>query len=134
MDYLVTHPDATMRFRASDMVLNIHSDASCLSEPGTRSRSSGHIFLGWLPSKNQPIRLNGAIFALCKILEIVAASAAEVELGALFMNIKEGRTLKLTLEELGHLQPATPTHCDNTTAVGIANDTVKQQRSWAMEM
>jgi hypothetical protein len=28
LDYCATHPDATIRFRASDMILNIHSDAS----------------------------------------------------------------------------------------------------------
>jgi hypothetical protein len=34
LDYLVTHPEATMRFSASDMILNIHSDASYLSARG----------------------------------------------------------------------------------------------------
>jgi hypothetical protein len=29
--YLVTHPDATIRYHASDMILHIHSDASYLS-------------------------------------------------------------------------------------------------------
>jgi hypothetical protein len=38
------------------------------------------------------------------------------------------------LEELGHRQPATPVHCDNQTATGIANNTVKKQRSRAMDM
>ena len=61
-------------------------------------------------------------------------SAAEAELGVLFMNTKEGCTLKLTLKELGHPHPATPIHCDNTTMVGITNGTLKQQRSWSMEM
>jgi hypothetical protein len=32
LDYLATHPAATVQFHASDMVLNIHSDASYLSE------------------------------------------------------------------------------------------------------
>ena len=50
------------------------------------------------------------------------------------MNIKEERILKLTLEEFGHPQPPIPIHCDNATAVGIANDTVKKQRSRLMEM
>ena len=27
---------------------------------------------------------------------------------------------------MGHLQPKTPIHCDNKTATGIANDTVKK--------
>ena len=33
LDYLATHPAAKVRFHASSMVLNIHSDASYLSEP-----------------------------------------------------------------------------------------------------
>ena len=36
--------------------------------------------------------------------------------------------------ELGHPQPPTPMHCDNKTAAGIANDTVKKHRSRSMEM
>ena len=42
--------------------------------------------------------------------------------------------MRTTLEEMGHLQPATPLHCDNSTAVGIVNNTVKIQRSRSMEM
>jgi len=40
----------------------------------------------------------------------------------------------MTLEELGHPQPKTQVHCDNATAVGIAKNTVKWQRSRSMEM
>ncbi len=35
---------------------------------------------------------------------------------------------------MGHPQPQTPVHCDNATAVGIANNTMKRQRSRSMEM
>ena len=38
------------------------------------------------------------------------------------------------MTDLGHPQPKTPVHCDNATAVDIANNTVKRQRSRAMEM
>jgi hypothetical protein len=31
LDYLATHPDATIRYHASNMILHIHSDASYLS-------------------------------------------------------------------------------------------------------
>jgi hypothetical protein len=134
LDFLATHPEATMRFSASDMILNIHSDASYLSARGAKSRASGHFFLGWQPRDNQPIQLNGAFFTLYAILRFVAASAAEAELGAPFMCVKEGRIHRLTLQELGRPQPATPIHCDNATAVGIANGTVKKQRSRSMEM
>jgi hypothetical protein len=37
LDYLATHPDATIRYHASDMILNIHSDASYLSVSNARS-------------------------------------------------------------------------------------------------
>ncbi len=39
LDYLATHPDATVRFRTTDMVMNIHSDVSYLLEPKSRSRA-----------------------------------------------------------------------------------------------
>ena len=93
MDYLATHPNATIRYRASDMVLNVHSDASYLSERGARSRAAGYFFLGWAPVDGEPIRLNGAIIVVSAILRCVAASAAEDELGALFLNMKEAQIL-----------------------------------------
>jgi hypothetical protein len=31
LDYLATHPEATIRYHDSDMLLHIHSDASYLS-------------------------------------------------------------------------------------------------------
>ena len=46
VDYLATHPDATIWFRASDMVLNVHSDASYLLETKANSRMCGHFFMG----------------------------------------------------------------------------------------
>jgi hypothetical protein len=46
LDYLATHPDAIIRYHASDMVLNIHSDASYLSVSNARSRLGGLFFLG----------------------------------------------------------------------------------------
>ena len=46
VDYLATHPDATIWFRASDMVLNVHSDAFYLSETKAHSCMCGHFFMG----------------------------------------------------------------------------------------
>ena len=45
LDYMWTHPDAKIRYRASDMILNIHSDASYLSAPKTQSHAGGYFFL-----------------------------------------------------------------------------------------
>ena len=52
----------------------------------------------------------------------------------MFLNSKETKIIRLTLEELVHPQLPTPMHCDNATAAGIANNTVKQQQSRIMEM
>ena len=41
LDYLATRPNAKVRFYASSIVLNVHSDASYLFEPGARSRVGG---------------------------------------------------------------------------------------------
>jgi hypothetical protein len=134
LDYMATHPDAVIRYYASDMVLNVHSDASYLTAANARSRVGGHFFLGSMPVDGCPIRLNGAILTQCTILKCVAASAAEAELGALFLNAIDAKIIRLTLEEMGHPQPPTPIHVDNTTAVGIVNNTIKRQRSRAMNM
>ena len=77
LDYLATLPNAKVRFYASKMVLNVHSDASHLSEPGTKSRAAGIYFIGDVPQDGKPISLNGNIFVVYGIFKFVAASAAE---------------------------------------------------------
>ncbi len=134
LDYMWTHPDAIIGYRASDMILNVHSDASYLSNPKACSQAGGYFFLGSLPHNGDPIRLNGTIHILCTILKLVAALAAEAELGAHFLNAQEAKIMQLILVELGHPQPPTPIHIDNTTTVSIVNNTVKRQQSRAMKM
>ncbi len=134
LNYLATNPDTTIRFHASDMIMNIHSNASYLPEANAQSRACGHFFMGWTSQDSGPIKLNGAFFTLCTILWFVVASAAKAKLGALFLNCKEGIIFWMTLKELDHPQPKTQVHCDNATAVGIANNTAKRQQSRSMEM
>ena len=62
------------------------------------------------------------------------ASAAEAELGGLYMNATEAISLRICLEELGHKQPPTPIRTDNSTAHGIINKTVKQRQSKSMDI
>jgi hypothetical protein len=71
---------------------------------------------------------------VCGILKHVMSSAAEAELGALFVNGKEATILRQTLEDMGWPQPPTPMQTDNSTACGIVNRTIKQQKSRAMDM
>jgi hypothetical protein len=134
LDYLHTNPNTVIRFRASDMILNVHSDASYMSAGKGRSRAGGCFFLGSMPRDGKPIQLNGNVAVTCALLKIIASSAAEAELSALFVNTKEARIIRLMLAELGHPQPQTPKHIDNTTSVGIVNSSIKRQRSQSMEM
>jgi hypothetical protein len=125
LNYMWTHPDAKIRYRASNMILNVHSDASYLSAPKAHSRAGKYFFLSSIPQDTEPIIINGAIHITCTILKLVAASAAEAELGALFLNAQEAKVICFVLEELGHPQLPTPIHVDNTTTVGIVNNTIK---------
>jgi hypothetical protein len=77
---------------------------------------------------------NGAILIISKVLKNVMSSAAEAEIGTVFINAKEGAVLRTTLEELGQKQPPTPMETDNTTATGYINGTIKQKRTKAMDM
>jgi hypothetical protein len=135
LDYMWTHPDAKICYGASDIILNVHFNASYLSAPRARSRAGSYFFLGSLPVDDDPIKLNGAIHITCTILlKLAAVSTAEAKLGALFFNAEEAKVLCLTLDELGHPQPPTPIHANNTTTVGIVNNIIKCQCSSAMEM
>ncbi len=49
LDYLTTYPNAIIRFWASDMIINVHSDPSYLSELDARRKACGHFFMGWSP-------------------------------------------------------------------------------------
>ena len=62
------------------------------------------------------------------------SSAAEAELGALYINAKEAVYLRQLLLELGHPQPPTPIQTDNTTAEGVINNTIQPKRTKAMDM
>jgi hypothetical protein len=76
----------------------------------------------------EPIQLNGAFYVNTMILRFVVASATEADLGALFHNCQDGIIFWQTLTNLGHPQPKMPAHCDNATAIGIANNTIKRQQ------
>jgi hypothetical protein len=132
LDYLSTHPDATIRYHASDMILHIHSDASYLSVSNARSCLGGLFFCG--DKSPQQDNLNGSILNVASVIENVVASAAESEVGACFQNAQSGAPLRVTLTKLGHIQPPTPLRTDNSTAFRILNETITQKRSKSMDM
>ena len=131
LDYVATHPNATIRFIASDMVLALHSDASYLSEPKARSRAGGHHYL---TNHNDKSLNNGAVLTISTIIKHVMASASEAELAAMFYNAREAIPLRTALEEMGHKQPSTPVTVDNTTAHGLTQGTMVPKKSKGMDM
>jgi hypothetical protein len=137
LDYLSTHPDATIRYHASDMILHVIADAAYLVLPDARSRCAGLYFLSDASTTTPPNpRPNGAVHVLCKTLRGVPSSAAEAETGGLFLNAQEAVPMKIALEEMGHPQPptGTPLETDNSTAHDILTATVRMKRSKAFDM
>ena len=131
LDYVATHPDAILSFKASDMILAVHSDASYLSEAQARSRAGGHFFCS--TNSDEPPN-NGAILNISQIIKAVMSSAAEAELGALYINTREAVPLRHLLGEMGHKQPPTPIQTNNSTALGVVTNNIQPRRTKAMDM
>ena len=123
LDYVATYPADGTTYCASAMVLAAHSDASFLTEPGSRSRAGAYIFL----SEDDPIpRFNGPILTSATIIKFVMASAAEAKLAALYLTAREMIPLRNALTKMGWPQPKSPIQTDNSTAAGFVNDTIIQ--------
>jgi hypothetical protein len=73
-DYLATHPDATIRFYASDTIRHIHRDASYLYVYKARSHLGRLFYLGYNPPNEE--KLNGSILSVASVIKNAAASAA----------------------------------------------------------
>ena len=131
LDYAATQEPAVTTYRASDMVLAIHSDAGYLNEEGARSRAGGHHFLS--ENVDNPSN-NGAIYNEASIIKSIMSSAAEAEIGALYVNARKGVEERNILEAMGHTQPPTPVQTDNSTADSIVNLRVQPKRTKAMDM
>lgn len=134
-----THPSAALKYHASGMVLHVDSDASYLSVSKARSRVGGHHYLSSRSPEQTKTPIsdpppNGPIYAVCSFMKNVMSSAVEAEMGGLFVNGQEAIILRTILEELGHHQPPTPIKTDNSTAAGIANNSIRQRRSRSMDM
>ena len=119
-----------MEIYPSDMQLCAQGDASYLSETKARSRAGGILYFGLTPHQS----INGTIEYIRGVISTVCSSVFEAEYAALFLTDRAITNACLILHDLGHKQKATNIVCDNSCAVGIANDTVKQRRSKAIDM
>jgi hypothetical protein len=79
------------------MILYIHSDAFYLSSIEAKSRARGVFYMGSSADTANKLT-NGAILIISTVLKHVMSSAVEAEIGAVFINAKEGAVLRTTLE------------------------------------
>ncbi len=84
-------------------------------------------------SEEIPIN-NGAVLNISQIIKAVMSSAAEAELGALFINAKMAVSMQRTLEELGHPQERMPIQTDNLTAHALLTNKILPKALKAMDM
>ena len=132
LDYLATHPDAAIRYRASDMILAFDTDASYLSEVGAKSRAAAYYYM---TRKGDRAFTNGAVDVLSTIIKHVMSSASEAETGALYYGCKRAIPYRVTLEEMGHPQTdPTPVTTDNNTAHGLTMGTMTSKASKSNDM
>jgi hypothetical protein len=117
-------------YYASDMILTVFVDASYLSRSMACSVVSCSFFLG---NQHQRTRVNGTISAISTIIPYAVSSAGEAEYAALFTGGQHAAGLRTILTDMGYPQPPTTILCDNTTVIGIANDTIKQKHSKAID-
>ena len=135
LDYANTYQNVKVRFYASDMILNVDTDAAYLVLPKARSRLAGYFYMGHNRGTQSTLTaLNGAILVECKTINHVVASAAEAETAALFHNAQMCIPIRRILEALGHHQPPTPIKTDNSTAHGFTYDNINQKRSKSWDM
>jgi hypothetical protein len=116
LDYCAMQEEAIITYTASKMILNVHSNAGYLNKKKGCSRAGRHFFLS---NNNDSPHNNGAILTNATTIKAVMSSAAEAELGALYLNAKEAIYLRQILHKMGHLQPRTPIQTENTTAEGV---------------
>jgi hypothetical protein len=128
LQYLSTHRNCEVRYYASNMQLQVQSNASYLSRPRAKSVSGGLFYLG---SRNA---INGPLACTSRMISCVVASAAEAELAAGFQQTQLAVRLRntLALQDLGYPQQATFLLSDNTVAIGLANDTINKNvlKAW----
>ena len=131
LHYIATYTADGIIFHARDMVLSAHSDAAYLNASKARSRAGAHIML----SENVSVpKYNGPVLTIAQIIKCVISSAAESELAGLYICANEMVPLRQSLLEMGWPQPRSPIKCDNSTAIGVSNETIIPCKTKSMDI
>ena len=74
----------------SDMIIEIHSDASYLSNTKAHSQADRNLFLTTKNKKFKPMMNNGVVHVVSPIIHIVISSASKAKIAAMYPNEKYG--------------------------------------------
>jgi hypothetical protein len=85
LDCVATHPNAGIWYKACNMVLSVHTDASYFSKSGGKSQAASHFYLS---NHNDADFNNGTILTLSTIIKHVILSASKAELAMLYYGCK----------------------------------------------
>ena len=78
--------------------------------------------------------INGAILNITQIIKAVMTSAAEAEIGAMYINAREAVPQRMFLSDMGNPQPRTPMQTDNSAAHAVVTNNVQPRRTKAMDI
>jgi hypothetical protein len=131
LDYMASKDKEVLTYKASNMVLAMHSNASYLSKPKARSHVGGHMFMA---GRDDISANNGAVLNILQIIRAVMSSDVEAELSTLFINAKTAVSMRHTIKELGHPQPPQPMQTDNQTAHVLLTSKIVPKALKAMDM
>ena len=120
-----------VQYKASNIILDIHSETSYLSDPKTHSSAGDTSFWKkWV----KPMINDGSVQVIATIICHVMSSNSEAEVAVLSVNTKETTILRNTPKELVHPQPTKPLQTDNSIADNIVNGSMVQKRSKATDI
>jgi len=128
-NYIARFPKGSVIYKTTEMILRAMYD-SALRLHGKHKAGS----ILYHANKNDPPESIGNIIeVLCKLPPNVVASIAEGEYCSQFLTGQTAYWHRVILERMGYPQPSTILYGDNTTAIGIANDSIKAKKSKAMD-
>ncbi len=131
LNYVATHLNAGICYKACNMILAVHIDTSYLLEQNSKSRASAHFYLTNHDNKEF---INGPILTLSSIIKHLMSSASKAELAALHYSCKLAIPICTTLKEMGHPQhKRTMITTDNITAQGLTMGTMTPKASKLMD-
>ena len=113
------------------MILSAHSDAAYLNVSKARSRAGAHKMFSedvLVPKYNRPV------LTIAQIIKCVMSSTAESELAGLYICAKEMVPLRQSLVIMGWPHPRSPIQCNNSTKIGVANETIIPCKTKSMDM